>query len=117
LQTLIAWWRVCRRILKGEKAGDVAVQQATKVELVLNLKTAKSLGLTVRDSLLARGEEGDRIGCNLLHCTSQLVADIVAKVINCPAPIFCCKKIRPTTADRCGLNHVTEVASEFILRR
>src|ERR1700738_4010736 len=26
----------------------------------------------------------------------------------------CCKKIRPTTADRCGLNHVTEVASEFI---
>src|SRR6478736_655715 len=28
----------------------------------------------------------------------------------------CCKKIRPTTADRCGLNHVTEVASEFIFR-
>ena len=29
----------------------------------------------------------------------------------------CCKKIRPTTADRCGLNHVTEVASEFIFRQ
>ncbi len=29
----------------------------------------------------------------------------------------CCKKIRPTTADRCGPNHVTEVASEFIFRQ
>src|ERR1700732_4706062 len=29
----------------------------------------------------------------------------------------CCKKIRPTTADRCGPNHVTEVASEFIIRQ
>jgi hypothetical protein len=29
----------------------------------------------------------------------------------------CCKKIRPTTADRCGLNHVNEAASEFIFRR
>ena len=46
-----------------------------------------------------------------------LAATIVAKVPNCPAPIFCCRKIRPTTADRCGPNHITEVASEFIFRQ
>jgi len=47
----------------------------------------------------------------------KLLADIVAKVPNCPALIFLLQKIRPTTADRCGLNHVTEVASEFIFRQ